>query len=97
MKATFNSSYNEVFKACISVLDKLDILVEYSNKSKGIIQGKTRSTILSWGEEIELFINKKGIKTVVKVKSDASAQLISWGKNSKNERDIINNLKKKIN
>ncbi|MBQ19696.1 MAG: hypothetical protein CMD31_02970 [Flavobacteriales bacterium] len=97
MKTTFNSSYDKVFKACISALDKLNMSVEYFNKNSGIIEASTKATFLSWGEDIKIHIIREGGRTVVKVKSDASAQLISWGKDSKNENDIIDALKKKLN
>lgn len=95
MQKTFDKKYNKVFDACHQALEAMDIEVSSSNKSKGIIHASTGSSLLSWGEEIEIKIDDiSEYKTRVTVKSETQAQLISWGKNDRNKEEIISKISK---
>ena len=97
MKQTFTAQSADVFKACKKVLKRLDIEIEQSSLSKGIINAKTSGSLLSWGEDIVIKIVQKAAKrTEVIVDSDASAQLFSWGKDSLNEKNILNELEREL-
>lgn len=90
MEKTFKYSFEEVFGQCKKALNRLNININYSSKSDGLIQASTKGSILSWGEDIEIkvkFIENKLTKVIVE--SNATAQLFSWGKDSTNERNII--------
>ncbi len=96
MQKSFHKSINELFPICLDVLRKLEINIIYKNKSEGIITGETASSIWSWGESISIKLEKAGNNTVVKVKSDSKAQLIDWGKNQRNEENILNTIAAKV-
>lgn len=71
--------------------------ITYSNEKEGIIEAETNGSIWSWGEEIYIKIkSKSGGGTEIKVESTASAQLFSWGKNSSNERTIIEGISERL-
>lgn len=96
MQRTFNRSYDEVYKACLSALKSLEIEIEYKSKNEGIISGETESTLWSWGESISIKIEQSGRSVVVKVNSDSKAQLIDWGKNDRNEEKILTAIANKL-
>lgn len=88
----FTKSYDTIFATCIDALQDLDIDISAQNKRAGIIHGETGTSLLSWGEEIKIKIQVAGNRTKVIVKSEASAQLFSWGKNSSNEETILDKI-----
>lgn len=95
MQKTFNKGYDTTFDACQKALKALDIEVNSSNKSKGVIHATTSSSFLSWGEEIQIHIDEVGVnKTKVTVRSEAQAQLITWGKNDRNKEGIMSKISK---
>ncbi len=97
MQKTFNQSFSKVYDACLDTLDELDITVDSENKQIGIIKASTESTLLSWGEEIKIILEKvEASKTKVIVKSEATAQVFSWGKNDKNEASILKYLSNQL-
>lgn len=97
MEKIFNKSIEDVFEQCKIALIKLDINIDYINKSQWLIQASTRASILSWGENIEIKVKlTEHFHTKVIVKSNASSQLFSWGKDSSNEREIINAISKNL-
>ena len=98
MQKTFNKGYDTAFDACQKALKALDIEVNSSSKSKGVIHATTGSSLLSWGENIQINIDEVGMdKTKVTVKSESQAQLISWGKNDKNTEEIMSKISKYLN
>jgi hypothetical protein len=93
MEKTFNHSFLEVFTQCKAALRDLDMNIDFSSKKEELIQASTKGSLLSWGEDVEIYFKSLGVnKTKVTVNSEASAQLFSWGKDSTNERNIINAL-----
>lgn len=98
MQKTFNIDYESAFTACQKALRSLDFGINKSIKSKGIISASTTGGLLSWGEEIEVTIHEiNNSKVKITVKSEAQAQLISWGKNDSNESSILKKIAYYIN
>lgn len=96
MTKSFSAKKETVFKACKQVLKDLGMEINGSSLTKGKILASTSGSLLSWGEDIEIKITSKGTHTQVYVTSDASSQLFSWGKDSANERNILNELGRKL-
>lgn len=97
MHKIFNYNYDILFDKCKEVLKELDIRIDSIDKKEGLIEASTASSILSWGEEISIKFQQVGNKQIkILVKSVSSAQLIDWGKNSKNEESILNKLLHKL-
>ncbi len=71
--------------------------IDNSSLNERYISASTNGSILSWGEEIDIKFEKISLnRTKILVQSQASAQLFSWGKNSGNERAIIETLDEKL-
>jgi len=97
MERTFKYSWSKLFKTCVKVLQDLKINIDYENDVDGIIQGVTKRSLRSWGEDIEIRLRKlENNKTEIIVNSKASAQLFSWGKDNENEEQIISSIKKAL-
>ncbi|MBS1635377.1 MAG: hypothetical protein JST26_05595 [Bacteroidetes bacterium] len=96
MTKSFNAKKETVFRACKQVLKDLGMEINGSSLANGKILASTSGTLLSWGEDIEIKITEKGTYTLVSVSSNASSQLFSWGKDSANERNILNELGRKL-
>lgn len=80
------------------LLDKVKMVIEKCNfeiksfdKDLGLIQAKTKISLWSWSENIEVRIQDDGH---VKVKSECSlpSQFIDWGKNKRNVKQIFESL-----
>jgi hypothetical protein len=56
------------------------------------IVAKTPASVLSWGEDVTIQFGRSEGGTLVTVESDATAQLISWGKNDDNIGAFFDNL-----
>ncbi len=90
MERGFNYTYELVFDACRRALTHLGMKVEYMNRTRGIISASTQTSIFSWGETIDITIRGTNVgRTNVSVVSNSKAQLFSWGKNEKNEKEIL--------
>lgn len=97
MKKTFNHSYKHVFNKCLEALDELDMDVDSYDMNEGYIEASTSGSLFSWGEDIDITIEKMSKdKTVVLIESEASAQAFAWGKNSSNVKSIIERLTSKL-
>ncbi|PHR46756.1 MAG: hypothetical protein COA32_09750 [Fluviicola sp.] len=96
MNRVFNHRLIDVFKACLKALKQLKMKVDYESLEKGRIEASTRASILSWGESIVIDFESSGDKCSMKVSSEAAAQVFSWGKDSSNEREILNLTEKKL-
>jgi len=86
----FNKKYKMVFDACRKALETLEVTVEISDLEKGTIVGMTKTTLWSWGENIQIIfetINESS--TRIEVESTSNSQIFSWGKNKANENSII--------
>lgn len=97
MQKTFNCGFNKAFEACKQALSDLNIDIDSSNKSDGVINASTGSSLLSWGEDIQILVDEINTnKTKVTIKSESQAQLISWGKNDKNREEIMSKISKRL-
>lgn len=86
---------SSVFEACKKALKNLEMSIQSSDEANGTIIASTGVSFLSWGEDIELRISSPSwYSHTLSVKSEASAQLISWGANEANETKIINEVSK---
>jgi hypothetical protein len=92
MKRSFRHSYDQVYSACKQALKRLDLSIEYTDKASGVISASTSSTFLSWGETIDITIRRSNRNVVVEVESNSKAQLFSWGKNDRNEEEILDEI-----
>lgn len=92
MQKKFNNNYRKVYDACENALINLGMSAEYKNREKGIISASSSTNIFSWGETIDITITAKGTSTIVRVESESKAQLLDWGKNEKNEENILNEI-----
>lgn len=94
-KQLFSGSFTDIFEACKTALHKMEASIQYASKSKGTIVANTGFSILSWGEEIQIFITQKnGSHIEVEVRSNTDKQLIDWGKSEKNEREFLQQLRR---
>lgn len=85
MKITVKTGYKESFKIGKKALGQLSISISECSFDEGYITGFTKTSFLSWGEIIELeFFEISNNKTVIQISSEASAQMISWGRNKRN-------------
>ncbi len=76
--------YNEIFRRCLKAINKCGWNVVSYDENEGLIIGQTRSSILSWGEEVTIKITKKENGAMVEVVSEPIAQIIDWGKSEGN-------------
>ena len=97
MRKKYNISYINLYKACLNALKRLAITIEYTDKNEGLIKGFTKASMLSWGENITIRLNRiDDHQTEIDIKSNVSSQLFSWGKDSMNENNIITEIEKII-
>lgn len=90
---TFHTPYNQVFNTCIKALNDLEFEITEKSKQNGKIHAKTGTSLLSWGEEIDISVEVVAkSQTKVTVNSETVAQLFSWGKNNSNIEEIMNTL-----
>ncbi|MEQ8624236.1 MAG: hypothetical protein RJQ00_05260 [Vicingaceae bacterium] len=87
---TVNTNINSLYEVAEEALINLDINIDNWSFEEGIINASTKTSLLSWGEEITIRFRKVNLnQTKVEVTSISNAQLIDWGTNSENENGII--------
>lgn len=89
----FDKDVNEVFDACRQALEKLDFSIETADKQNSTITASAGTSFFSWGEDIQVILERAEGKVEVKVESSSKAQLIDWGRNSDNEEKIMDEIK----
>ena len=93
MSKRFNKTFREVFSACKVAIKKCGFNIESFDEKEGYIYASSPPSIFSWGEEINIELNKTpGGSIKVVVLSKPKAQLFDWGKSRENERKIIEAL-----
>ena len=92
MERTYRSNFEKVYNAAKRALKELDINIEYQDREKGIIEASTGTSLFSWGEDIQIRISQRNGDVHVKVKSTSQAQFIDWGRNEKNEENILKEI-----
>ena len=60
------------------------------------IKASTSSSILSWGEDLEVILSKKRDEVEITVTSTPTAQIFDWGKSDENIRRIIEKIDQKL-
>lgn len=94
----FNISYEQLFSATEKALIDLEMVVDEKSFDGQYILARTRSSLLSWGEHINIsFELTEDRKVKVVIESKSSAQLIDWGTNDKNETRLMSQLKSVCN
>ncbi|MGI0059281.1 MAG: hypothetical protein ACREBJ_05890 [Nitrosotalea sp.] len=88
----FTANTSKVFDKTLFIVHNLGFKKEKENRAAGQIIVSSGVSLFSWGEKILIDIIHEGGKTKVTVSSLAKAQLFDWGKNSENEKKIINEL-----
>jgi dolichyl-phosphate-mannose--protein O-mannosyl transferase len=92
---TFDSSFTKIFDASKAALRAIGAEIKHTNKKRGTIVASFGFSLFSWGEEIQIIINKRSEeRTEVIIESNSENQLIDWGKNSKNEKEFARELLK---
>lgn len=92
MEQIFSQGFDRVFAACKRALSELDFSIEFVDKNEGTLSASTSTSFFSWGETIDINVQRSGRGTKVIVDSNSKAQLISWGKNDDNEEAILNKI-----
>lgn len=94
-----NATYKEVFNATLKTLKNNGFIVKQRNIDQRYITARKRSSLLSYGEKIEItFKSQNTGKVIANVSSYSQGlQIISWGVNDDNEDLIIRKLKKNLN
>lgn len=93
---TYEVTFRKIFTLCLSAANKCNWTVTYSDENRGIIKAQSGVSLLSWGEYIEIELERMEKTTKVKASSEAN-QLIDWGKSSKNIECFFSNLEDFIN
>ncbi len=81
---TYKNPLEKVFEACSKAVNNKGWDITHYNKENGLIVAETKTSLLSWGERIEIKVFRKENETVVQFSSDSLSQIIDWGKNKSN-------------
>lgn len=92
---TYGIPFGKIFNLCLSAMAECGWTITHSDETRGTIKAQSGVSLLSWGEDIEINLERDGISTKVKGSSEAS-QLIDWGKSSKNLDCFFSNLERLI-
>ena len=85
MKLKVNNDLKSTIKICKFALKKLEIDIDEIDLREGIIYASTKSSLISWGENVKIeLIKNSASSSFVQISSEAKAQLITWGKNDEN-------------
>lgn len=96
MQKTFDAKYDRVYDSCTSALKDLNFAINSISKTNGSIKASSGVSIASWGEVVDIKVKRiTPNRTAINVES-SSSQLIDWGKNSRNEVDIIDLISEKL-
>ena len=64
VKQVYSKEYDQVWKASISALNSLGLAIASENKSDGYILAQRGMTAFSYGENIAVFVKRRGDKQV---------------------------------
>lgn len=95
-KKNYNASYTEVYSQAVSTLMELKWQVTESNKKEGLIKAKTPMNLLTWGDQVIVYVFEKTENNVLVEVTSSSPQQIDWGKNRSNIEKFYSLLDKKI-
>ena len=96
-KKTYARSYDEIFADSLNAIKGLGWELISSDKSVGKINTRTGVSLKSWGEDVSILVTREPTgESTISVSSQASSQIIDWGKSEENERVFHEKLKKTI-
>lgn len=81
------TSLAEVRVLAVQIMEDLGWSIE--DVAETVLVAKTGVTFTSWGELIEVHLEREGSVTRVTARSEARAQLIDWGKSEENVAAFI--------
>jgi hypothetical protein len=93
---TYKVPYKKVFKEAKNVLFDCKFRIKDLDINSGKIKAVAGTTIVSWGENIEILISEVSEGTRVDVYSGTRAQLVGWGKPQKNVNNFFEALNKRL-
>ncbi len=85
---SYTADYEKVFFAAVDAVTSLKWQITFTDKETGIISAKTPANFLTWGDEVSIRIRQDNDKVRVDVSSGTNRQLIDWGKNAQNIRNL---------
>ena len=89
----FKKPLNEVYNASVKALQESGFTL---NEKKGnVIRATYKTSIVSWGEDIEIRLSSKPEGVEVEATSEAY-QIFDWGKSEENLSRFFANLKKQL-
>lgn len=87
------SSYSDMLIACKKAIQDVGFVLDDIDEGAGKIKAYTKTSILSWGEDITVTIEDIGYERIkVSVVSELKAQLMGWWVNERNEKAFIRTL-----
>jgi hypothetical protein len=93
MEKSIQQPFNVVYPKAKEAVARLGWTLEADNMGKGELEASTGTSLLSWGEQIEIKVTSiNQSQTKVFVKSNVHSQIISWGKDDTNENEFIQTL-----
>ncbi len=85
----FDIAKDILFDKLVEVLSDAGFTVRYTDKGKGVLFATSRISMFSWGENIYVDMTEKDNKTVVDFCSASFFGAVSWGRNEKNYKDLL--------
>lgn len=77
--------YEVVFDGVLAVLPRMPATISGADRTTGIVTATTATSWRSWGEALTVTVGQDQPGTTsVTLRSQASFQLVDWGKNTKN-------------
>ncbi|TWI85866.1 hypothetical protein IQ13_1035 [Lacibacter cauensis] len=82
------------FDICKTALTSCEIDIEEECQEKNFLKGSLNTSLLSFGNNVEISLTESGQNTtiVISSKSSFTFQLIDWGKNAEIEDDIAKKI-----
>ncbi|MBR51618.1 MAG: hypothetical protein CMD58_03790 [Gammaproteobacteria bacterium] len=95
----FNHSYEDVFKGFCDVIPRIGFKLISNDKTNGVIQASTNISLLSWGENITIYLKKEENSTIAILKSSLkmSTNIFAGDKHMKNFNLLVNALNEHLN
>jgi len=89
---TYNMPKELLFEKTIAAIKAANFKVVDVNKDEFMILAISKTSFISWGENLYINLETKGNETVMKFCSTTFFQIYSWGKNKKNYEVLIANI-----
>jgi len=85
-----------MFEKIIEVINQSDFKLVETDENKFEILAISKITFKSWGENLYINFETKGNETIMKFCSSTLFQMYSWGKNEKNNDDLLNEIESSL-